>query len=383
MKIVYCIPMLYNTGGMERVLTQKANYLASHTDWNITIITTETPPIGAACCYFPLDERVTVVEMGIDFGADFASNLLVKTMQHIRKQRLYKQRLIAWLKKEKVDVCVSLCGKEIEWLGHADIPCRKVAELHFAMDYRKQLLMQYHHGFFWNWIGNIKTWQLRHCCKAMDALVVLTKADAQRWREEGIKQVISIPNPCSMTPTLSGGHDKKQVLAVGRLHPQKGFDLLLQAWKIVAAQYPDWILKIVGEGSQRPLLEHLIDQLNLDHHVQMNGLSDCIQQDYEDSRVLALSSRYEGYPLAIVEAMSCGLPVVAFDCPEGPSELVQNNETGYLVANGDIKALADKLMYLMHNKKICLEMGEKAYQYALQHFAVDEIMSQWITLFTR
>ena len=158
MNILYCIPMLYNSGGMERVLTQKVNWLAAHTPHTFTILTTEPTPDGMQDTYFALDEKIKVVPLNIDFNADYDKPLLSKWCGHMRRMRTYKRALTHYIKEHQIDLCISLCGKEIAFLR--TLPCRTVAELHFAMNQRQQLLEANHKNPIWSFLGRIRTWQL-------------------------------------------------------------------------------------------------------------------------------------------------------------------------------------------------------------------------------
>lgn len=384
MRIVYCLPGLYNAAGMERVLSQKVNWLAEHTDWEITIMTTEVVPEGKARNYFPLHERIEVVEWNIDFNADYRLPIGKKWMQHRRKQKQYEALWTEWVNSHDVDVCVSLCGKEIEWLGKAKAKCRKIAEIHFAMDYRAQWLAQTHQGLLWRLAGKGLTQALVKHVKKMDKLVVLTQADAQAWREQGVRNIAVIANPCSMMPEQIGKHDKKQVLAVGRLERQKGFDWLIEAWGKIAETYPEWTLKICGEGSQRIVLEKQIEELGLRDRVEMNGVAEKLEEEYMQSRLFVLSSRYEGLPLALMEAMSCGLCCIAMDCKQGPKELIgERDERGRLVALGDVEGLARAMAEEIAQEEHAQKMGQQAYAYAHARFDIDATMRQWVELFAK
>jgi len=375
--VAYCIPALWNAGGMERVLTQKVNWLSEHTDWKVTILTTEVVPDGKKRNYFPLNEQVEVVEWNIDFNADYRRVLPIKWWNHIRKQRAYRKQLCHWIKANHVDVCISLCGKEIEWIGSADIPCRKIAEIHFAMDYREQWLKQTHSSRMWQRIGQLMTRALIRQVKQIDQLVVLTEADKRSWQAKGVKEVVVVPNPCSIMPKTKGEHDKKQILAVGRLEVQKGFDWLIEAWAKIEKDWPEWTLRICGEGSQRRELEKRIEELGLRGRVVMDGLAEDLEEEYQRSGLFVLSSRYEGLPLALMEAMSCGLCCIAMDCEQGPKELIENEKTGYLVPLGDIRMLADKIAQLLRDEPQRQVVGQAAAIYAGEEFALENIMYKW------
>ena len=302
MRILYCIPHLYNAGGMERVLTQKINWLVEHTPHEITIMTTERVPQGQKTTYFPLDKRVKIVELGIDFNADYTKPLFAKWFGHMRRMRAYKKALTAYVLREKIDLCISLGGKEISFLRH--LPCRTIAEMHFAKDQRQQLLVANHKGALWSLLGRIRTWQLIRAVRPLERLVVLTEADKNDWLQAGCTNVTVIPNPCSLDGLNLPISSKKSktVLAVGRLHEQKGFDFLLRAWKPIEEHHPEWTLRIVGEGPQRPALEQQIRELGL-QHVVLAGKTEDVINEYTSASLFVLSSRYEGLPLALIEAM--------------------------------------------------------------------------------
>lgn len=379
MNLLYCIPHLYNSGGMERVLTQKVNWLAAHTDYTITIVTTEPTPTGTPKCYFPLSEKVQVVELNIDFNADYTKPLLPKYCAHMRRMRAYKRALTEYIVQHGIELCISLGGKEIAFLRH--LPCRTIAEMHFAMDQRRQLIEANHKSLFWSLVGEVRTRQLVQAVKPLERLVVLTDADKAAWEKAGCTNVTVIPNPCMLDNCqLSTIHSQfpKTVLAVGRLHEQKGFDLLLQAWKPIEKTYSDWSLRIVGEGPKRAELEAQIESQDL-KRVVLAGATNNVLDEYEAASIFVLSSRYEGLPLALIEAMWCGLPCIAFDCPQGPAELLAENR-GWLVPDGDIAELTAQIAYALSHPEEALKRAQKAQSFAQTTYSEAAIMPQWVQL---
>lgn len=380
MNILYCIPHLYNAGGMERVLSQKVNWLASHTTHRLTILTTESAPEGKTAVHYPLDPRVTVVSLAIDFDADYAKPLLSKWVGHMRRMKQYRKVLTDYIQREQIDLCISLCGKEIAFLRH--LPCRTIAEVHFALDQRRQLLMANHKGWLWSLLGRIRTWQLVQAVKPLEQLVVLTESDQKDWQKAGCTHTTVIPNPCSLDGQKIPMESKKKILlSVGRLHEQKGYDLLLDAWRTLEPQFPDWSLRIVGEGPKRAALEAQIDRLGL-RHVSMIGQTNHVAAEYGQASLFVLSSRYEGLPLALIEAMWCGLPCVAFDCPQGPAELLAADR-GWLVPNGDVEKLTAQLAYVFAHTEEALSRAAKAQTYAQTTYSESAIMPKWLTIIHR
>lgn len=374
MNILYCIPHLYNAGGMERVLTQKVNWLAAHTEHEISILTTERVPQAYKAVYFPLDKRVKVVPLDIDFDADYRKPLFYKWLGHMRRMRRYKKALTDYIRRAQIDLCISLCGKEIAFLR--SLPCRTIVEMHFAKNQRHQLLMANHSGRLWALMGRIRTGQLVRAVKHLERLVVLTEADRADWQQAGCRNVQVIPNPCSLDGQLLPKTAKqKTVLAVGRLHEQKGFDLLLRAWQTIETAHPDWTLRIVGEGPRRGELEQQIDRLSL-QRVTLAGRTENVAREYAAAKLFVLSSRYEGLPLALIEAMWCGLPCVAFDCPHGPAELLAA-ERGWLVTAGDADALSQQMAYAIDHPEEAAERARKAQAFAQQTYSESVIMPRW------
>ena len=378
MNLLYCIPHLYNSGGMERVLTQKVNWLAAHTDYTITIVTTEPTPTGTPKCYFPLSEKVQVVELNIDFNADYTKPLLPKYCAHMRRMRAYKRALTEYIVQHGIELCISLGGKEIAFLRH--LPCRTIAEMHFAMDQRRQLIEANHKSLFWSLVGEVRTRQLVQAVKPLERLVVLTDADKAAWEKAGCTNVTVIPNPCSLDGQKVSikSAKSKTILAVGRLHEQKGFDLLLQAWKPIEKTYSDWSLRIVGEGPKRAELEAQIESQGL-KRVVLAGATNNVLDEYEAASIFVLSSRYEGLPLALIEAMWCGLPCIAFDCPQGPAELLAEDR-GWLVPNGDIAELTAQIAYALSHPEEALKCAQKAQSFAQTTYSEAAIMPQWVQL---
>lgn len=391
MRIVYCIPHLYNSGGMERVLTQKVNWLAAHTDYEITIITTELTPVGQSDVYFELDERVRVEAFGIDFNTDYHKPLLSKYIGHARRMRAYKRALVNYIRANEVDLCVSLGGKEVAFIS--TLPCRTIVEFHFAKDHRQQLLDANHTGWFWHVLGRIRTWQLVRDVRSVEQIIVLTESDKQDWQQAGCANVKCIPNPCAMKYRVLSSEYRvvsteyrvqsiKTVLAVGRLHEQKGFDMLLEAWNNVQRDNvqctKDWTLRIVGEGPQRAALEQQIKDLHLSN-VVLAGRVENVVEEYDAASLFVLSSRYEGFSLVLLEAMWCGVPCVSFDCPHGPAELL-GDDRGWLVPAMDVEKLSQQLIYAMTHMEEAMKRAERAQEYAYEKYSEANIMPHWIEL---
>lgn len=224
---------------------------------------------------------------------------------------------------------------------------------------------------------------LRECfLNSIDKLVVLTKSDMRDYIEKEklpLSLVTQIYNPSPIECKSYIKHDSHKVLAIGRLTEQKGFDLLLDAWRIVEAGGCDWVLEIVGDGFLREKLEKLRSKLGL-KHVVFSPFTKDVRKKYEEASIFVLSSRYEGFGLVLIEANSMSLPLVSFDCKYGPSEIIQDGENGFLVPANDTKAMADRILTLVKDDQLREEMSLNGFLMS-QKYKIDNIVSQWIDLF--
>jgi glycosyltransferase involved in cell wall biosynthesis len=217
----------------------------------------------------------------------------------------------------------------------------------------------------------------------LDALVVLTDADIGAYREHldgSAPPLYRIPNTVRPLPGAKADLASRTIYTAGRLRKQKGFDMLIPAFAPVAERHPDWRLRVRGEGYQQGLLEELIEQHGLGDAVSLEGPSDDVGADMTDASIFVLSSRFEGFPLILLEAMSKGMGVVAFDCPTGPSEIVDDHENGILVPAKDIEALSRGMLQLIEDEELRRRTAAAAIETA-QHFTIEAIGPRWEALF--
>ncbi len=359
MKIVYCIRSLHNSGGMERVLTTKANYLADHMGYEVYIITrtNEGEP------FFTLSPRIKVY------------NLQAKTLKEFRK------RLTATLFNIRPAISISLYGAESHFLYKINDGSKKIIEFHFSKYYLTHLVNGIRTLKF-RTLHRIKAWWLQkreeQLARQYDKVILLTRQDLMLWGQKN--NMCYIPNPLSFRSTHVSALESKRIIAVGRFIAQKGFDLLIDAFALIHKQYPDWSLDIYGEGQDHELLNHKITSYSMQSQVRLLPPEKDIRQEFLNSSLLLFPSRYEGFGLVLTEAMECGLPCIAFDCECGPSEIIEDGITGYLVPVGDVKGLSEKMEQLITHPTLLHEMGENARK-AVKRFYPENIMHSWELLF--
>jgi glycosyltransferase involved in cell wall biosynthesis len=218
----------------------------------------------------------------------------------------------------------------------------------------------------------------------LDAVTVLTDHDRRAYQQalagSGLR-LECIPNGIPPKDPPTAAHDARRVVAAGRMSPQKGFDMLIEAWATVSAKHPDWTLTIYGKGPWRTTLADRRDALGLRDVIELPGLTNRLDAELGASSMFVLSSRFEGLPMVLLEAMSCGLPVVSFDCPTGPGEVIDDGVNGRLVPPGDVDSLAATLIELIEEPARRHAMGAAAYA-SSGRFFMPSVREAWERFFT-
>ena len=369
-RIAYCIPSLDHSGGMERVLTTKANYLAEQLGYDVNIIITDdkgTKP------YFPLSDKIQVIQLDVNIDNLWQYSIWKRLYLYKKKMRIYRRRLEKCLSQLQPDITISLLRREINFLCKIKDGSAKVGEIHFGRYKYRESNIRLLPRFMNQWITNRWMAQLDQKVQQLDRFVVLTHEDATYWK--GLSNLTVIPNPITIEQGGLSDCSSKQVIAVGRYTYQKGFDLLIRTWSIVHKKHPDWTLNIYG-GGDKGLYQELATSLSLKDTTLCHGQVNDIRKEYIRCSIFVLSSRFEGFGLVLAEAMSVGLPSVSFTCPCGPRDIIHDGEDGILCENGNIEQLAAGICRLIEDEQLRKEMGKKA-ALNIQRFSIENIMAQW------
>jgi len=359
MKIIYLIAGLYRPAGMERVVTEKANRLAA-AGHEIEIVTTEQKGRRPA---FALNPSIKTTDLAIGYEDNNGKSLLSKVLLHPFKLMKHRVSLAELLKRERADVVISTFCPEASFLPKIKDGSRKVLEVHFSRLKR----LQYGRKGLWALADRIRNARDGQTVKRFDRFVVLTHEDASLWGE--LLNLRVIPNPRTFSCQRPSDLESRQVLAAGRYSAQKGFDMLLKAWR--RASTAGWTLRIAGDGD----LSELGDPALLGPDVILGPAED-MQKEYAASSIFALSSRYEGLPMVLLEAQAMGLPCVCFACKCGPRDIIKDGRDGLLVPEGDIDALARALERLIKDDTLRREMGAAAYRNS-ENYDMEKIIAQW------
>ena len=347
MKIAFIISSL-GSGGAERVLSLMANFWAQK-NYSIIVITLD----NSAPFYFLEDgikiEPLSLLKNSVSVFSAIANN--------IARINIIKKKLI----ETDPDIVISFMTETniIATIGCRMIHKPIIVAERISYDFLKS----------WVWV-NLRKLVYRFS----NALIVQTRYDKEKYHR--LSNTFVINNPLSLKDVILNNNNKeeKYVLAVGRLNRQKGFDRLIKAFSYF--DHKDWKLAIIGEGSERSNLEKLISDLNLEDHISMPGRTQAIEKWYQKSSIFVLSSRTEGFPNVLCEAMAYGCACVSFDCIAGPNEIITDKVDGYLIKNGDINALSAKMDFLINNAEERRRIGKEAMKIS-DRLNIDSIMSKW------
>jgi GalNAc-alpha-(1->4)-GalNAc-alpha-(1->3)-diNAcBac-PP-undecaprenol alpha-1,4-N-acetyl-D-galactosaminyltransferase len=346
-----------NVGGAERVMSIIANYWAAR-DWQITILSFDD---GLAPPFYDLDKRIEYRSLGIEYRPGFS---LANIQHNLRQVRALKKAI----KDSRPDTIVSFVNTTnimtllATWsLRVPTIVCEHVYPAFGGLDKFGQFLQK---------------WLYRRAA----LITVPTHSGLSFFPPERGYKTIVMPNPVAVIESEQIESqiftDDRHLLAIGHLSPQKGFDLAIRAFAQVCDARPEWTLTILGEGEMRGELEDLCVQLRLEERVYMPGVVKNVAAHLRKADIFMLSSRFEGFPLALCEAMACGVPVIATDCLSGPREIIHNGRDGLLVVPENVDALAVGLDILMADPVKRQYYSHHAPK-ILDRFGVEQVMTMW------
>jgi glycosyltransferase involved in cell wall biosynthesis len=340
------------SGGTERVATVIASNLAAR-GFDVSILSSSR----GTSSFFPLHPAVQLHSLHMEgYSANFSDLRSVL-------------RLRSFLKNEEID-----CLVDVDTVA-------SLVSIPAAWGLKTKVFSWEHFHFHINvggWPQRLRrSLGRRLAARKAAAVITLTERDRQQYLNgvTCIAPVVTIPNPQTIAHSERSPLDKPVVLAAGRLTPQKGFDLLLKAWADIAQKIPEWKLRIVGSGQEEGMLKSMAHELGIDGQVDFVPNTTDMAREFLSASIFALSSRFEGLPLVLIEAKSFGLPIASFDCDCGPSEVIYHEKDGLLVAKEDCNALTSALRRLVGSRHDRETFGRAALQD--KRFALSRIMSLW------
>ena len=376
MKIVYVIDSLAGKGGAERVIINKMEYLISHYGYDIFIITCyqDEKTLNA----YPLSKNIRQICLGIPFYSQYKYRYPYRLWVKHSIDCQMEKALTKAVQDINPDILIGVSYFQANVVTGIKCRAKKVIEVH---EPRPFTLSDYglSRGKLSSWyMKHYRNWYFRKVEDQADVVVTLTPGDAHEWRRA--KKVQIIPNFTVMPIEKISDGQAKRVIAVGRLEWVKGYDRLIDAWKIVSERYPDWHLDMFGSGTMEQDLKNQQKRLGLEEKLTIHPATSKINVEYSNSSLYVGTSHFEGFPLVLLEAMQVGLPCIAFDCPFGPSAVIVDGENGFLVPDGRIEELAEKISLLIGNSALRDSFSKSALKKS-KEFAVDKVMKQWDCLF--
>lgn len=366
-KLLYITNAISGSGGLERVLSVKTKVLAEDFGYVVHIITLSRTEHGEdqSCknnVFFPFSEKIKLHNINV------SGNLFQYISQYVTGIR----KLVSEINPDIILVCddglkafflPKILGKKIPIIYERHVS--KLVEVSENQSIIKGLVTK----------GKFKL--MDFLAKDFTRFIVLTDGNKNEWKLPNLQVIL---NPLPFFPTEKSSLESKKVIAVGKQSYQKSYDRLLKSWSLIDKEFQDWELHIYGKFYENLGLEQLAKKLNIEKQVFFHLPEKNIEEKYAESSIFVLSSRYEGFGMVLIEAMSFGIPCVSFNCPYGPSDIIKNNEDGFLAENGNEKELAEKLQKLMKDENLRLQMGNKARE-NMQRFLPENVVKQWDELF--
>lgn len=368
MRIVYSTESITRNGGIQTVTITKANALAEIKGNEVYIVVPHINGVSPR----RISPKVHLINLDM-------KDYWVSVLQQPARNRKYKMLLQKVLEQIGPDIVVSTGLQDRNFLPHIKVSSNPVfiREIHLMSSYRRLTAEGFKEKMLSLWSEFL---DYRLSINNYDQIIILTEEDRRRnW--SGNPKAICMPNPFTVTSNERSSLSAQKAIAVGRLNREKHFDALINAWRIVADNYPDWTLDIWGgNGALYDDLKSLIIKLNLEKHVFLRGETPEITAKMAESSMIISTSITEGMPLVLLEALSVGLPIVTFNYKYGADEIVTEGENGFIVEEDDLDSLAERIGRLIRDTDLRMKMGENAFRPS-QRFYPEVIARQWMELF--
>ena len=370
MKLLYITDALAIYGGLERILVEKVNLLRSIYGYDIHLITLNQ---GDHPVLFSLNSEIKYSDLGILFHQQYNYGGIKRLFEIKRLNSLFKSRLRIKIMEVEPDVIV--CAR-IDLVRTIDKVKGNIPLVFESHTYRRTTEIEGATLF-----TRLKSIMYRRYEKLPQMIVTLTDGDAADWKKTN-PNVCVIPNVVNLNKSGSYSDcSSKSVIFVGRFSKQKDIRTLLSVWAIVHKIHPEWSLQIYG--GYGPEQDQLLPEIKrMDANIIVNDPTPNIFEKYRENSILLLTSIYEPFGLVLPEAMSCGLPVVAFDCPYGPADIITDGVDGFLIRDRNVESFADKVGQLMDDLDLRVKMGRAGIE-SSKRYDESRIMPLWIQLFDR
>jgi glycosyltransferase involved in cell wall biosynthesis len=367
MKIVFLVSSM-NAGGAERVAATLANAWVQRGD-SVTLVAT-FPQKGI--CFYPLSERIDFVWLADRMPP--ASNRVLAGLNKLRALRrlvdeVRPDLVVSFLTNVNVMALLGLWGMKVPV-----IVCERTNPAVSAS------------------CGPVLKFMRRWTYPRASVVTVQAPASVAAFQKmvPGIRQLEVISNPlppalleAPLAERAPSGNGRRVIMAMGRLVPDKQFDILIRVFAALAPQHPEWDLTIWGEGPLRPVLEQQVRAAGLERRVALPGRTDTPWSELASANAFALTSAVEGFPNVLLEAMALGLPCIAFDCPSGPRDMTRDGADALLIPAGDETALLAGLARLLGDAGLRNDLAQRAAKSARERYALPVVLAGWDALMVK
>ena len=378
MTIAYIYPAFINIGGADKIIISKANYMADHWGYEVYLITDSQNGLPT---FFPLSPKVHLIDLDINFFQQYQYPPLKRLMVYLKLMRRYRKAMERTLQQIRPDIIISTFSRDAKFVGlFKKYSKAAIAEVHTTKKNIRALPNLRLKGGFYIFLAAYIERQLNNSAKRFDEVVVLNSLEEDLWKR--VRKVRVIHNAVQYYPEEENELKAKNVIYVGRAEYEKAPDRLIDVWRVVAEKHPDWTVSMYCTGAMLDKLKARVRDYGLEQQVRFMPPTKDMLLAYMSSSICVLTSRFEGFPVVLQEAMGCGIPCVSFNCPSGPRYIITDQEDGYLVRDGDIDGFAEKVCLLMEDEALRRRLGRQAKQ-SMARYGADVIMAQWRELFER
>jgi len=325
--------------------------------------------------FFEFDPRIKFY--GLDFPFEEQKGIK-KKLNFGRNKQLFLDKISDLLNEIKPDITISTFCKYSKYIYLANDPSIKIIERHFAKYKRNQIFVKLDKLPFGKMISRLYRNKDYQIVKHFSKFIVLTDEDRADWGN--LNNIETIHNPITFVPKSTSNCETKRAIALGRICKQKNYESMLRIWKKVTEKHSDWQLSIFANGGSVRKLQKYADKLKVSSNVEINPTTREVEKELVNSSIYLMTSRYEGFPLVLLEAMACGLPVVTYACKCGPKDMIENGKDGFYVNQNDENSFVEKVNQLIENESLRKQIGVNAAQ-SIQQFSEEKVMAKWMNLF--
>ena len=376
MRITYTYPAFFNVGGADKIIINKANYFAEKLGYEVYLITDSQNGLEP---FFPISPKVQHIDLGLNFYQQYQYPFYKRFLVYEKLMRKYKEGMSQLLANIQPDILISTFTRDASlaniYKKYAKVT---IAEVHTTKKNIRALPELRKKGGIYKFMAWYIERQLNASAKQYDEMVVLNTLEKELWAP--VREVRVINNAVQIYPKEPNPLSAKSAIFVGRAEYEKGPDNLIEVWRLVAQKHPDWTVRMFTTGSMLDALKTKVKEYGIEKQVLFMPATKDMEHEYMTSSMCLMTSRFEGFPVVLQEAMGCGLPCLSFNCPSGPRHIISDQEDGFLIENGNIVAMAQKVCELIENDALRMALGKKAKE-NIARYSEETIMGQWKDLF--